>query len=183
MLHIWCIIGHTAPYIDHYEPQLNENPSCGCYFDFVYWDGHSVPSATSAYSPIDLDKAELDSVVGDGEEDDSNLRVAGAGFEPAKAEPPDLQSGPFDRSGTPPGRSEDSDQVWTENSGRPASTSKSAYFGPPRRTPVPADTASAGMNHRLPSATTTNRRSQREALHDPFQLWFPPRVQSMTSHR
>jgi len=39
------------------------------------------------------------------------------------------------------------------------------------------------MNHRLPSATTTNRRSQREALHDPFQLWFPPRVQSMTSHR
>src|SRR5919112_417578 len=29
--------------------------------------------------------------------------MAGAGFEPAKAEPPDLQSGPFDRSGTPPG--------------------------------------------------------------------------------
>ena len=28
--------------------------------------------------------------------------VEGAGFEPAKAEPPDLQSGPFDRSGTPP---------------------------------------------------------------------------------
>ncbi len=25
-----------------------------------------------------------------------------AGFEPAKAEPPDLQSGPFDRSGIPP---------------------------------------------------------------------------------
>ncbi len=24
------------------------------------------------------------------------------GFEPPKAEPPDLQSGPFDRSGTPP---------------------------------------------------------------------------------
>ena len=28
--------------------------------------------------------------------------LEGAGFEPAKAEPPDLQSGPFDRSGTPP---------------------------------------------------------------------------------
>ena len=28
--------------------------------------------------------------------------VEGAGFEPAKAEPPDLQSGPFDRSGIPP---------------------------------------------------------------------------------
>src|SRR5436853_326985 len=29
--------------------------------------------------------------------------MAGEGFEPSKAEPPDLQSGPFDRSGTPPG--------------------------------------------------------------------------------
>ena len=29
--------------------------------------------------------------------------VAGAGFEPAKAEPTNLQSVPFDRSGTPPG--------------------------------------------------------------------------------
>src|ERR1035438_4260519 len=29
--------------------------------------------------------------------------MAGAGFEPAKAEPRDLQSRPFDRSGTPPG--------------------------------------------------------------------------------
>ena len=28
--------------------------------------------------------------------------VVGAGFEPAKAEPSDLQSDPFDRSGTPP---------------------------------------------------------------------------------
>ncbi|ALA23781.1 hypothetical protein KW89_312 [Piscirickettsia salmonis] len=28
--------------------------------------------------------------------------VVGEGFEPSKAEPPDLQSGPFDRSGTPP---------------------------------------------------------------------------------
>ncbi len=28
--------------------------------------------------------------------------MAGAGFEPAKAEPPDLQSGPFGRSGIPP---------------------------------------------------------------------------------
>src|SRR4051795_13546681 len=30
------------------------------------------------------------------------LAMAGEGFEPSKAEPPDLQSGPFDRSGTPP---------------------------------------------------------------------------------
>ena len=30
------------------------------------------------------------------------LLVVGEGFEPSKAEPPDLQSGPFDRSGTPP---------------------------------------------------------------------------------
>jgi hypothetical protein len=28
--------------------------------------------------------------------------LEGAGFEPAKAEPSDLQSDPFDRSGTPP---------------------------------------------------------------------------------
>ncbi len=30
------------------------------------------------------------------------ILVEGGGFEPPKAEPPDLQSGPFDRSGTPP---------------------------------------------------------------------------------
>ena len=29
-------------------------------------------------------------------------KLVGAGFEPAKAEPSDLQSDPFDRSGTPP---------------------------------------------------------------------------------
>ena len=29
-------------------------------------------------------------------------RMEGAGFEPAKAKPSDLQSDPFDRSGTPP---------------------------------------------------------------------------------
>ncbi len=33
---------------------------------------------------------------------DRHALVEGAGFEPAKAEPPDLQSGPFGRSGTPP---------------------------------------------------------------------------------
>ncbi len=32
----------------------------------------------------------------------SKTLVEGAGFEPAKAEPSDLQSDPFDRSGTPP---------------------------------------------------------------------------------
>jgi hypothetical protein len=30
------------------------------------------------------------------------LRMEGEGFEPSKAEPADLQSDPFDRSGTPP---------------------------------------------------------------------------------
>ena len=34
---------------------------------------------------------------------DRYLKVGGAGFEPAKAEPTDLQSVPFDRFGTPPG--------------------------------------------------------------------------------
>ena len=34
--------------------------------------------------------------------------VEGEGFEPSKAEPPDLQSGPFDRLGTPPERAPDS---------------------------------------------------------------------------
>ncbi len=31
-----------------------------------------------------------------------NFLVEGEGFEPSKAEPTDLQSVPFDRSGTPP---------------------------------------------------------------------------------
>ena len=31
--------------------------------------------------------------------------VEGVGFEPTKAEPPDLQSGPFNHSGTPPEKS------------------------------------------------------------------------------
>ena len=34
---------------------------------------------------------------------DARLLVEGAGFEPAKALPSDLQSDPFGRSGTPPG--------------------------------------------------------------------------------
>jgi hypothetical protein len=33
---------------------------------------------------------------------EEQMQLGGAGFEPAKAEPPDLQSGPFDRSGNPP---------------------------------------------------------------------------------
>src|SRR5205085_9733073 len=39
-----------------------------------------------------------------------HLPMAGAGFEPAKAEPTDLQSVPFDRSGIPPGRPESSER-------------------------------------------------------------------------
>jgi hypothetical protein len=38
-----------------------------------------------------------------------NGEMAGAGFEPAKAEPTRLQRVPFDRSGTPPGVRDDSD--------------------------------------------------------------------------
>lgn len=34
-----------------------------------------------------------------------NTTVEGEGFEPSKAEPADLQSAPFDRSGTPPEKS------------------------------------------------------------------------------
>ena len=44
--------------------------------------------------------------------------MAGAGFEPAKAEPRDLQSRPFDRSGTPP---------------RPSSLGPHRAMPPPRR--------------------------------------------------
>ncbi len=35
-------------------------------------------------------------------EDGGQDTVEGEGFEPSKAEPADLQSAPFDRSGTPP---------------------------------------------------------------------------------
>ena len=41
--------------------------------------------------------------------------MAGAGFEPAKAEPRDLQSRPFDRSGIPPGAAESSDETRRTN--------------------------------------------------------------------
>ena len=41
--------------------------------------------------------------------------VEGVGFEPTKAEPSDLQSDPFDRSGTPP------------NSGKKCQTEKKVY--------------------------------------------------------
>jgi hypothetical protein len=37
-----------------------------------------------------------------------SLLVEGGGFEPPKAEPSDLQSDPFDRSGTPPERKQES---------------------------------------------------------------------------
>jgi hypothetical protein len=84
------------------------------------------------------------------------------------------------------GRSEDSDQVRSKTSGRPGSTSYPAYFGPPRRIPLPPSTTSAGMNQRRPSAAVTNKMSHRDALKcltTPLQLWFPPRVHSITSHR
>src|ERR1700760_1099134 len=113
-------------------------------------------------------------------------KVAGGGFEPPKAEPSRLQRDPFDRSGTPPGRSQNSDQACLGGSRRPGSTSKPAYLGPPSKTPLPPPTADAGMNHRRPSATSTNSRSQRSVLNSllvPFQLWFPPRVHSITSQR
>src|SRR5271155_2762682 len=113
--------------------------------------------------------------------------MAGAGFEPAKAEPMRLQRIPFDRSGTPPERVEDSGQPPSgERRGRPASISNAAYFGPPSASPEPAHTRCDGMYQRRPSATSTNSRSQRFALKrltSPFQLRLPPRVQIVTSQR
>lgn len=47
-------------------------------------------------------------------------QVGGAGFEPAKAEPPDLQSGPFGRLGIRPSRSLLDRRFETEPSGEPA---------------------------------------------------------------
>ena len=62
--------------------------------------------------------------------------MAGAGFEPAKAEPWRLQRHPFDRSGTPPRAAQSSDQAARATSkGRSRSTSNAAYFGPPSKSP------------------------------------------------
>src|SRR5439155_25831672 len=95
-------------------------------------------------------------------------QVAGAGFEPAKAEPTRLQRVPFDRSGTPPGRIEHSDQRDSgDGSGRPGSISNSEYFGPPTRSPVPPETTPAGVNHRPPSPARPNRRPPRDGLNPP----------------
>src|SRR6266516_5535015 len=113
--------------------------------------------------------------------------MAGAGFEPAKAEPTRLQRVPFDRSGTPPNPIEHSDQRGSVNgSGRPGSISNSEYFGPPRRSLAPPSTSPAGINQRLPSPTKTKSQSQRRALNRltmPFQLRFPPLVHTATSRR
>ncbi|KTD19197.1 hypothetical protein Llan_2268 [Legionella lansingensis] len=43
------------------------------------------------------------------------ILVEGEGFEPSKAEPSDLQSDPFDRSGTPPKRTPFSFMVWLKS--------------------------------------------------------------------
>ena len=37
--------------------------------------------------------------------------MEGEGFEPSKAEPSDLQSDPFDRSGTPPNETDDYEYI------------------------------------------------------------------------
>ena len=47
--------------------------------------------------------------------------------------------------------------------GRPGSTSKEAYFGPPSRMPDPPPTLLAGMNPRRPSATRMRSQSHRVA--------------------
>ena len=39
--------------------------------------------------------------------------MEGEGFEPSKAEPSDLQSDPFDRSGTPPNETGDYEYITT----------------------------------------------------------------------
>ena len=65
--------------------------------------------------------------------------MAGAGFEPANSERPNLQSGAFDRSATPPGAfslaREPGLTPDARVADRPASTSNSAYFGPPSVSP------------------------------------------------
>ncbi len=50
--------------------------------------------------------------------DEERIAMAGAGFEPAKALPPDLQSGPFGHSGIPP--------ILTFASGAPQKTERIA---------------------------------------------------------
>lgn len=44
--------------------------------------------------------------------------VEGEGFEPSKAEPSDLQSDPFDRSGTPPNEAGDYEYIRTISQSR-----------------------------------------------------------------
>ncbi|KTC98351.1 hypothetical protein Lery_0976 [Legionella erythra] len=46
----------------------------------------------------------------------SSQLVEGEGFEPSKAEPSDLQSDPFDRSGTPPKKTPFSFRKWLKSS-------------------------------------------------------------------
>ncbi len=91
------------------------------------------------------------------------IPVAGAGFEPAKAEPMRLQRIPFDRSGTPPGphtrgrvRIATPHRRVAPEAGRTRfrSARTSALRG---RCAFPPPTSEAGMNQRRPSPTTTNR--------------------------
>src|SRR6202030_3768521 len=113
--------------------------------------------------------------------------MAGAGFEPAKAEPIGLQPIPFDRFGTPPSGTQHSGRRYSPGgSPRPGSTSNWAYFGPPSSTLAPPPTAAAGTNQRCPSPVNTKSQSQRfelKRLTTPFQLRFPPLVQIATTQR
>ena len=109
--------------------------------------------------------------------------MAGAGFEPANSERPNLQSGAFDRSATPPGPRESSLRRRFRHvrnapaAGRRARPRTRAYSGPPRSSAPSRRPADAGMNRRRPSPTCTNgSHSTRSAFTNPFQLWFPPDV-------
>ena len=114
--------------------------------------------------------------------------MAGPGFEPGKAEPADLQSAPFDRSGIPPQALSLTSESYSAACGRPGvrprighqgSTSHSANFGPPTTIWVrPPERACRDVPVPL-VARRTKRLSQRDGSSTftrALQLWLPPRV-------
>src|SRR5215211_7818604 len=99
------------------------------------------------------------------------LPMGEAGFEPAKHSGMAFTAPPVWPLPYSPGaldfRGDDSP------SGRPRSISNCEYFGPPRVKPDLESIVPVGMNHRRPSPTWTNRKSQRlgsKYFTTPFQL-------------
>jgi hypothetical protein len=74
----------------------------------------------------------------------------------------------------------------TSSSWSQGAISNSAYLYPPSVTLVSPPIAPAGISHRLPSATSAKRRSNRDASNffaTPLQLWLPPFVAIWTGYR